>query len=104
MSYTNFNMRLDDKLRSSAYPIFEEYGLTPSQAVRMFFNQVGKTGKIPLSFDWAESCSLSHIPNQKTLESLQQGREDYLAGKLSSYKIENSKEITQTLLDIANDQ
>ncbi|WLF84041.1 type II toxin-antitoxin system RelB/DinJ family antitoxin [Moraxella sp. ZY210820] len=29
-----------------------QYGLTPSQAVRMFFNQIAQTGKVPLSFDW----------------------------------------------------
>lgn len=53
MSYTNFNMRLDNNLRGRAYPILEQYGLTPSQAVRMFFNQIAETGKVPLSFDWA---------------------------------------------------
>lgn len=52
MSYTNFNMRLDDELRNKAYPILETYGLTPSQAVRLFFNQIAHTGKVPLSFDW----------------------------------------------------
>lgn len=53
MSYTNFNMRLDNNLRGRAYPILAQYGLTPSQAVRMFFNQIAETGKVPLSFDWA---------------------------------------------------
>ncbi|MCP1660865.1 type II toxin-antitoxin system RelB/DinJ family antitoxin [Neisseria perflava] len=53
MGYSNFNMRLDDKLRARAYPVLAQYGLTPSQAVRMFFNQIGGTGKVPLSFDWA---------------------------------------------------
>lgn len=37
MSHTNFNMRLDNDLRQKAYPVLEQYGLTPSQAVRMFF-------------------------------------------------------------------
>lgn len=57
MSYTNFNMRLDDELRNKAYPILETYGLTPSQAVRMFFNQIAQTGKVPLSFDWAQNIA-----------------------------------------------
>lgn len=55
MDYTNFNMRLDNNLRGRAYPILEQYGLTPSQAVRMFFNQIAQTGKVPLSFDWADT-------------------------------------------------
>lgn len=65
MSYTNFNMRLDDDLRASAYPVLEQYGLTPSQAVRMFFNQIAKTGEVPLSFDWA-----SRIPNNITVAAI----------------------------------
>ncbi|WP_256692871.1 type II toxin-antitoxin system RelB/DinJ family antitoxin, partial [Histophilus somni] len=36
-------MRLDNDLRGRAYPILEQYGLTPSQAVRMFFNQIAQT-------------------------------------------------------------
>ena len=59
MNYTNFNMRLDNELRGRAYPILEQYGLTPSQAVRMFFNQIAQTGKVPLSFDWADKQTLT---------------------------------------------
>ena len=67
MGYTNFNMRLDDDLKATAYPVLEQYGLTPSQAVRMFFNQIAHTGKIPLSLDWA-----SKTPNIATLEALKE--------------------------------
>lgn len=67
MGYTNFNMRLDDKLRANAYPVLERYGLTPSQAVRMFFNQIANTGKVPLTFDWS-----SHVPNPSTLEAVRE--------------------------------
>lgn len=66
MGYTNFNMRLDDELRAGAYPVLEQYGLTPSQAVRMFFNQIAQTGKVPLSFDWA-----SRVPNRETQQAIQ---------------------------------
>lgn len=93
MSYTNFNMRLDDNLRANAYPVLEQYGLTPSQAVRMFFNQVANTGKIPLSFDWAD-----HTPNPETAEAIRQGREDYRAGKLTAY---SADEAVQALVDEA---
>ncbi len=67
MSYTNFNMRLDNELKSSVYPVFERYGLTPSQAVRLFFTQVANTQKIPLTFDWA-----SDIPNKETVEAIKE--------------------------------
>ncbi len=71
MSYTNFNMRLDDNLRASAYPVLEQYGLTPSQAVQMFFHQIGQTGKIPLSFDWRKSPNLSANGEKLLNESIQ---------------------------------
>ena len=67
MGYTNFNMRLDDDLRANAYPVLEQYGLTPSQAVRMFFNQIANTGKVPLSLDWAGKA-----PNKVTLEAMKE--------------------------------
>lgn len=90
MGYTNFNMRLDDNLRSSAYPVLERYGLTPSQAVRMFFNQIGSTGKIPLTFDWA-----SHMPNQATLEAMRELEN----GKGTIFK--SADEAMQAMLEIA---
>lgn len=67
MSSSNFNMRLDDDLRASVYPILEQYGLTPSQAVRMFLNQIARTGKVPLTFDWAEP-----EPNSTTLAAVEE--------------------------------
>lgn len=67
MEYTNFNMRLDNDLRGRAYPILEQYGLTPSQAVRMFFNQIAQTGKVPLSFDWAVQ---ERVPSEKLLKAI----------------------------------
>ncbi len=67
MSYTNFNMRLDNELKADVYPVFERYGLTPSQAVRLFFTQVANTRKIPLSFDWA-----GDIPNKETVAAIKE--------------------------------
>lgn len=72
MSSSNFNMRLDDDLRASVYPILEQYGLTPSQAVRMFFNQIASTGKIPLTFDWANP-----IPNAVTRKAIEEAEAEF---------------------------
>ncbi|MBS9781406.1 MAG: type II toxin-antitoxin system RelB/DinJ family antitoxin [Gammaproteobacteria bacterium] len=54
MASTNFNIRLDQSLREQAFPVLERYGLTPAQAFKLFLNQVAKTQKVPLSFDWGE--------------------------------------------------
>lgn len=72
MSYSNFNMRLDDNLRNSAYPVLEKYGLTPSQAVKMFFNQIAQTGKVPLSFDWADTQTLTEKVKIRLLKTQQE--------------------------------
>lgn len=93
MGYTNFNMRLDDTLRENAYPVLEQYGLTPSQAVRMFFNQIANTGKIPLSLDWA-----SHTPNQKTLEAIHELEN----GGGTQYS--NAHEAMQAMLELARNE
>lgn len=96
MSSTNFNMRLDEELKSNAYPVFERYGLTPSQAVKLFFNQVASTQKIPLSFDWGD-----FVPNEATANAIRQGRKDYENGLLTGYSPDNAE---QALQEIANGQ
>ncbi|OOR99299.1 addiction module antitoxin [Haemophilus paracuniculus] len=91
MSYTNFNMRLDDNLRGRAYPILEQYGLTPSQAVRMFFNQIAQTGKIPLSFDWVEVSNLT----PKAQARLRQTEQEFANGDYTCY--ESLDELNQAM-------
>ena len=51
MATTNFNVRLDEHLRTEATQILANYGLLPIQAIKLFFNQLVATHKIPLSFD-----------------------------------------------------
>ena len=52
MTTTNYNIRLDQELKDKAFAVFESYGLTPSQAIRLFLNQVADTNAVPLSFDY----------------------------------------------------
>lgn len=92
---TNFNLRLDKELRDEAFQVFEQYGLSAAQAFRLFLNQVAKTQKIPLSFDYA-----AKEPNALTAEAIYQGRKDYAEGGLAGYKPE---ELTLALLDSAHD-
>lgn len=96
MGYSNFNMRLDDSLRNNAYPVLEKYGLTPSQAVRMFFNQIAETGKVPLSFDWA-ATKLSKNGEQMLRESIA----DFKNGDYTTY--DSLEELNQAMADIARD-
>ena len=52
MSTTNYNIRLDQELKEKAFSVFESYGLTPSQAIKLFLNEVAETNTVPLSFDY----------------------------------------------------
>ena len=47
MSTTNYNIRLDQDLKDRSFSVLESYGLTPSQAIRLFLNQVADTNAIP---------------------------------------------------------
>ncbi|WP_169393575.1 MULTISPECIES: type II toxin-antitoxin system RelB/DinJ family antitoxin [Psychrobacter] len=79
MTTVNFNMRLEKELKDETSQIFENYGMTTAQAVRMFLVHVAKTKKVPLSFDYqADNLALG----AQTLQSVEQGRLDYQSGKL----------------------
>ena len=52
MTTTNYNIRLDQDLKDRSFSVLESYGLTPSQAIRLFLNQVADTNTVPLSFDY----------------------------------------------------
>lgn len=52
MTTSNYNIRLDQELKERAFSVLESYGLTPSQAIKLFLNQVAETNTVPLSFDY----------------------------------------------------
>lgn len=75
----NFNMRVEKHLKDETSQIFENYGMTMAQAVRMFLVNVANTKKVPLVFDYqADDLTLG----TQTLTAIEQGRADYYAGKL----------------------
>lgn len=60
---TNYNIRLDQALKEKAFSVFESYGLTPSQAIKLFLTQVAETNTVPLLFDYQA------VPTALTQES-----------------------------------
>ena len=64
MTTTNYNIRLDQELKDNAFAVFESYGLTPSQAIKLFLTQVAQTNTVPLSFKYQA------IPNVNPLEEI----------------------------------
>lgn len=61
MSTTNYNVRLDQDLKDRAFSVIESYGLTPSQAIRLFLNQIADTNEVPLSFNYQPKLNAQTI-------------------------------------------
>lgn len=74
MSTTNYNIRIDQDLRNQAFAVFESYGLTPAQAIKLFLNQVASTRTIPLSFTH-QAQAADH--NEATRKSLIEARKEF---------------------------
>ena len=54
--------RIDRNDKAATYAVFNDLGLTPSMAVRLFFRQVRTTRSIPFPIE--------HIPNETTIASI----------------------------------
>lgn len=91
---TTLNIHLDDNLHTQADQIFASYGLSPTQAIKLFFKQVVSTKAIPLSFDY-HSDSVKHddkndfVPDEATYQAILAGREEYKTGKLTRYQFDD---------------
>lgn len=64
----NFNLRMEKELKEQASIIFENYGMTTSQALRMFLVNVINTRKVPLSLDYQAEKQ----PTAKLLTAIKQ--------------------------------
>ena len=95
MATTNFNLRLEQDLRDRAFPVFERYGLSASQAFKLFLTQVAETNKIPLSFDYVEDES---VPNSVTKKALldAKNRTDF------SEAYETAEDFMKAMQELAN--
>lgn len=91
---TNFNLRLDEQLKTQSFGVIESFGLTPSQFMRLILKQVADTGSLPLSF---EKRTGAVIPNEFTAQAIRQGRLDYQAGVLDRFEPENAIQAIQEL-------
>ncbi len=93
-STVSFNMRLEKELKEETTQIFENYGMTTAQAIRMFLVNVAKTRKIPLSLDYQAN---DVVLGSQTLQSIEQGRLDYEAGVLDRFAPDEALEALQEL-------
>lgn len=73
MNAINFNIRMDESLKERAFPVIESYGLTPAQAVKLFFNQIATTQTIPISFEY----NVNRIPNAITRKAIEDAESEF---------------------------
>ena len=94
MGAVNFNIRMNESLKEQAFPIIERYGLTPAQAVKLFFNQIVRTQSIPLSFEH----NANHIPNAITRQAIEDAENEFKTAK--RYKtVEDALKAMQEIAD-----
>lgn len=73
MTTTNYNIRLEKELKDTAFAVFESYGLTPSQAIKLFLTQVAQTNQVPLSFDYQQGADASQDEPSVNKEGVDRG-------------------------------
>lgn len=56
-----YQIRIDEKEKAETFAVFNDLGITPAQAVKMFFTQVRRTHSIPFPI---------HMPNAETRKVL----------------------------------
>lgn len=81
MATSQFNMSFDTKTREQFSQVLQMYGLTVPQAFKLFANQVIRTGKVPLSFDWADLEVKDNV-----VAVLKQNEQEKRQGKSTIYK------------------
>ena len=74
----NINIRIDDSLKKEADAIFANIGLTASTAITLFYKQVVRTHSIPFDL-------IADIPNELTVEAIEEGKKIARSGK-AGYK------------------
>ena len=70
MATTNYNIRIDQGLRDRAFSVFESYGLSPAQAIKLFLNQVADTQTVPLTFTY----NADKTYNADTIAAIQEAK------------------------------
>lgn len=85
------NIRVDDTLKQQAFGVIERFGMTPSQAFKMFLTQIAQTGTIPLSLDY-QALDYQVADNHKSNQAIayesnpisRQAIAEFRAGKVTN--------------------
>lgn len=69
---TSYQIRLSDDEKQAAFSVFQELGINPAQAVRLFLRQVVETRSIPFPIKKTDRCPVGngHTPNDELARDL----------------------------------
>ncbi len=91
----SYNIRLDAELKETAFGVFDSYGLSPAQAIRLFLKQVAYTRAIPLRLDWEQVRE----PNAETRQAIEDARKEYATAE----RYDTLEDTLQAMKKIANE-
>lgn len=85
MATTNaaVSFRTVEQIKTEAFDVIGQYGLTPSQVFNMFLMQIAKTKSIPVDLSYLR-------PNKETLEAF----EELESGQANSFWIDTDTSVT----------
>ena len=88
MATTNYNIRIEQELRDRAFSVFERYGLAPSQAIKLFLNQVADTH---------HAGRRENIPNAVTRQALEEARAEQEHPTAPRYTLEEAMQVMREI-------
>jgi addiction module RelB/DinJ family antitoxin len=71
---TRVQFRIDSTVKDGAFAVFNEMGITPSEAVRVFFMQVQKTRSLPFSI----------LADEAAPQEVEEGYNEWLKERLAN--------------------
>ena len=64
-----YQIRIGSEEKQQAFAVFEQLGISPAQAIRLFFKQVVLTQSIPFHIDHGAKKSLQHVADPQSTQS-----------------------------------
>lgn len=87
------NFRLPQHLKTEAFEVIAQYGLTPSQVFNMFLTEIATTKAIPLSLNYLQ-------PNAKTLAAMN----EIESGTAERFSLDDKTDLATLLQQIAEEK
>jgi addiction module RelB/DinJ family antitoxin len=81
---TYYQLRLSEEEKTSAFSVFQELGLTPAQAFRLFLRQVVKTRSIPFQIREVQAPVFDEQAEKERLIQRMEARRGYKLPRFSS--------------------